>query len=118
MDPAAHDMLSSLYYIRTLDLEPGMRVECRTHADKRNVDLEISVRERERVETPAGTFDCVVVEPKILLDTGLYDHEKGKLEIFLTDDHRSLPVLFRVKVFFGSLILTLTEVEEGAPTSG
>lgn len=118
MDVAAHDMLSSLYYIRTLDLVPGLRLQCRTHADKKNVDLEIFVSGRQRVETPAGTFECVVVEPKILLDTGLYDHDKGKLEIFLTDDERKLPVLFRVKVFFGSLVLTLTSLQEGVPTSG
>lgn len=118
MNPAAHDMLSPLYYIRTLDLKPGSRVNLRTHADKKNVDLEIFVRERKRVETPAGEFDCLVVEPKILLDTGLYDHEKGKLEIYLTDDERKLPVLFKVKVFFGSLVLTLTDHSQGTVARG
>ena len=60
------------------------------------------------LETHGDLVDCLEVEPKLLIDTGLYDQEKGKLLIYLTDDRRKLPVLFKIKVFFGSLVLTLT----------
>ena len=29
--------------------------------------------------------------------------------MYVTDDARRLPVLFKIKVFFGSLVLTLTD---------
>jgi hypothetical protein len=118
LDPEAQDILSVLYHVRTLDLRPGFSDVIRVHADKKNVDLEVRVLGRERVETPRGTFDCLVVEPLIRLDTGLYDSEKGKLVMYLTDDARKLPVLFKIKVFFGSIILTLTDYVEGGASDG
>lgn len=113
LEEAVFDVLSALYVLRTMDLSPGARFTLPAHADKKNVDLEIRVRGRERVETPAGKFDCLAVEPLILLDSGLYDHKRGKLVIYLTDDARKLPVMFKVRVFFGSIVLTLTDLEEG-----
>lgn len=118
LDPLAQDALSALYFIRTLDLTPGSRHSFRVHADRKNVDMELHVRGRERVETPAGTFDCLEVEPLILLDSGLYDSRKGKLVMYLTDDGRRVPVLFRIKVLFGSIILTLTDLTEGRSDDG
>jgi hypothetical protein len=114
----AFDVLSALYVIRTMPLSPGTRSSLPIHADKKNVPLEIHVRGRERVETPAGTFDCLEVEPLIVLDSGLYDHKRGKLVIYVTDDERRLPVMFKVKVFFGSIVLTLTEHHEGEEARG
>jgi hypothetical protein len=113
LDPQVQDVLSALYWLRTMDLTPGTRVVIPTHVDKRNVNLEVAVLGRERIDTPAGEFDCLEVEPKLLIDTGLYDQEKGKLLIYLTDDRRKIPVHFKIKVFFGSLVLTLTDYQEG-----
>jgi len=118
LDPGAQDILSVLYHIRTLDLRPGFTDVIRVHADEKNVDLEIRVLGREEVETPGGTFACLAVEPLIRLDTGLYDSEKGKLVMYVTDDARKLPVMFKIKVFFGSIVLTLTDLVEGSPPDG
>ncbi len=118
LDPEAQDVLSALFYIRTLDLSPGRQAVFRVHADKKNVDMELHVLGRERVDTDAGKFDCLVVEPLILLDSGLYDHKKGKLVMYLTDDARKLPVQFKIKVFFGSIVLSLTELTEGVAQNG
>jgi hypothetical protein len=124
MDAEVQDALSALFFIRTLDLRVGSKRVLRTHADRKNVDLAGEVVGRERVDTPAGKFDCLAVEPTILLDTGLYDSKKGSLTMYVTDDSRRLPVLFKIKVFFGSLVLTLTDyrpsqaVAENGPTAG
>ncbi len=113
MTPEAQDIISAIYYLRTHDLYPGQVMNIKTHADHKNIDLEVRVGERSRVDTPAGKFDCIEVEPLIVLDTGLYDHKKGKLLMYLTDDERRLPVMFKVKVFFGSIVLALTEMVVG-----
>lgn len=118
LDPGAQDILSVLYHIRTLDLRPGFSDVIRVHADEKNVDLEVRVLGREEVDTPGGTFRCLAVEPLIRLDTGLYDSEKGKLVMYVTDDARKLPVMFKIKVFFGSIVLTLTDLVEGSAPDG
>jgi hypothetical protein len=118
MSPSAHDMLSALYFLRTMDLVPGWVGVVNTHGDRKNVDLEVRVYGRRLVKTPAGSFDCLEVEPFIRLDTGLYDHKKGKLVMYLTDDARRVPVLYRIKVFFGSIELTLTEIRTAEERNG
>jgi len=110
MVPEAQDMISAIYHLRTLDLDPGDVVVVKTHADRQNVDIEIHIGERKRVKTSAGEFDCLEAQPFLLLDTGLYDHKKGKLLMYLTDDERRLPVMFKIKVFFGSIVMSLSEL--------
>ena len=103
----AQDILSSLYFVRMMDLEVGKSVSIENHADKKNYPLEIRVLRRERVSVPAGRFDCIVVEP-IMRTTGIFRHE-GTLKVWLTDDELHLPVLMRSKVFVGSISAELTE---------
>jgi hypothetical protein len=112
----AQDILSSLYYVRMVDLEVGESVYIENHADKKNYPLEIRVLGRERVDVPAGTFDCLVVEP-IMRTAGLFRH-KGSLKVWLTDDDRRVPVLMRSKVIIGSVsaVLTTMELPDGAPS--
>jgi len=111
----AQDILSSLYYVRMVDLEVGTSVYIENHADKKNYPLEIKVLGRERVDVPAGTFDCLVVEP-VMRVAGLFRH-KGSLKVWLTDDDRRVPVLMKSKVLIGSVsaVLTTLETAHAAP---
>jgi len=95
------DALSSLYYVRTLNLHPGNSVFVENHSDKKNYSLEVKVLRRERVRVPAGEFDCLVVEP-MLRASGIFKH-KGKLTVWLTDDRFRIPVLMKSKVAVGSI---------------
>lgn len=104
---AAHDVLSAFYFIRTQELGPDQELMLESHADRKNYPLRVLVHGRERVDTPAGTFDCIVVEP-MLRTPGLFKHE-GKLKIWLTDDSRRMPVLMRSKIPIGSITVILTE---------
>jgi hypothetical protein len=105
----AHDPLSAFYYVRTLELEPGQEFKLESHADRKNYPLMVTVHGREEIETPAGTFQCLVVEPT-LRAPGLFKHE-GKLTIWMTDDARKMPVLMRSKVAIGSITVILTDYE-------
>ena len=95
------DALSSLYYIRTLNLQVGNSVFVENHSDKKNYSLEVKVLRREKVRVPAGEFDCLVVEP-MLRASGIFKH-KGKLTVWLTDDRFKIPVLMKSKVAVGSI---------------
>ncbi len=113
------DALSSLYYIRTRELTPGSEIMIDSHTDKKNFPLKVVVYRRETVEVPAGSFDCVVVEP-VMRAEGIFK-AKGRVWIWLTDDQFKMPVKMQTEVFFlGSITarlkkftLGIVEAEDG-----
>ncbi len=109
MSAGAQDILSSLYYVRMMDLTVGQSGFIDNHADKKNYPLEISVLRKERVKVPAGRFDCLVVEPK-MRGAGLFSHQ-GRLTVWLTDDAARIPVLMKSKIMVGSISAVLTDVD-------
>lgn len=109
--PYVQDALSVLYYVRTLDLKVGQSYFVDNFTDGRQMPLEIKVHGRERVEVPAGTFDCLVVEP-LVKSVGVFKHQ-GRLTVYLTDDRVKMPVLMKSKVVVGSISAELTGYELG-----
>jgi hypothetical protein len=105
------DVLSAFYFVRTQDLKVGQSIFVDNHADKKNYPLEVKILRKEKVKVPAGTFDCVVVEP-ILKASGIFQ-QKGKLTVWLTDDEIKMPVLMRSKVVIGSISTELTHYKLG-----
>ena len=61
--PHVQDALSSFYYVRTQSLPLGGSIVFDYHASRKSLPLEVRVLGRERIETPAGKFDCVAIEP-------------------------------------------------------
>ena len=110
--PHVQDALSAFYYTRYQALPIGGSVIFDYHASRRSQPLEVRVLGRERVRTPAGSFDCVVIEPQ--LKAGGIFKNKGRLVIWLTDDERRMPVLMRSKVAIGSISVVLQEAKSGA----
>ncbi len=106
--PCAQDILSAFYYVRILRLNVGERVSVPCHTDKKNYPLEVIVHRRETVKTPAGRFDCLVIEP-VLKSEGIFS-QKGRLTIWLTDDERRIPVIMKSKVAVGSISAILTDM--------
>jgi hypothetical protein len=105
------DVLSSLFYVRTFDLDVGDRVFVSNYTKKKCYDLEVIVHCREDIEVEAGRFRCLKIEP-LLKSAGLFKHE-GKLSVWLTDDRLKMPVLMKTKVLVGSISAELTEFTLG-----
>jgi len=110
-----HDVLSALYYVRSLDLHVGATYQLPAHASRKTYDLEVCVLRTETVTVPAGTFACFVVEPK-LVGEGLFKHE-GKLVVYLTADDHKIPILMKSKVPVGSIDAALKHYRPGQPLS-
>ena len=110
--PQVQDALSSFYYTRFQALPIGGSVVFDYHASRKSQPLEVRVLGREKVTTPAGSFNCVVIEP-ILKAGGIFKN-KGRLVIWLTDDDRRIPVMMRSKVAIGSISVVLQEARSGA----
>jgi hypothetical protein len=105
------DALSSLYYVRTLNLEVGNSVFMEHHSDRKNYSLEVKILRREKVKVPAGEFDCLVVEP-MLQASGIFKHA-GRLTVWLTNDKFKIPVLMKSKVAVGSIASKLKKYTLG-----
>ena len=103
-----HDVLSAFYYIRTRPLPDGGSVSIPTHDNEKSYDMVVKVLRRERVEVPAGKFDCVVVEP-VLKSEGIFK-AKGQMFVWLSDDERRIPVQVKSKVPIGSISVSLTDM--------
>jgi hypothetical protein len=102
------DTLSSIYYIRLLDLNRSEPISL-TVVSRRLFPLSVVVMGRETVTTPAGTFKTIRVEPQG--PEGLIG--KGKtLTLWLTDDERKMPVQIKSKLKVGTLTGKLKAIEK------
>ncbi len=110
--PRVQDALSSFYYTRTQALPVGGSIVFDYHASHKSQPLQVKVLGRERIETPAGKFDCVALEP-ILKAGGIFKNS-GRLVIWMTDDERRIPVLMKSKVVIGSISVVLVDARPGA----
>jgi hypothetical protein len=100
LPPDTLDVLGSLYYVRVLPLVVGQSYTMDVLSGDRVYPLEVKVKKRERIKVPAGTFDTLLVEP-FLRAPGIFIAKGKKLEVWLTDDARHLPVRMRSEVFIG-----------------
>jgi len=100
LSPFVQDVLSALYFIRTLPLTMGQEIPLNANSGSSNWPLIIRVLGREKIKVPGGTFRCIRVEP-VMAGDGLFK-AKGKLEVWLTDDFQRIPVKLRSKVAVGA----------------
>ena len=103
------DVLSAMYYMRTLDLKVGKTLTVTVLDNDKLYPMDIKILRRERISTRAGTFDCLVIVPE-LQSGGLFKNE-GRITAWVTDDHRKIPVLMKSKAIIGAIIVELQEVE-------
>lgn len=101
------DPISLIYHLRTLDLAVGSVHELKVLADVKVYNVHARVTRRERIQTPAGTFNTVLVEPR--METGGVER-KEKMFIWYSDDSRRIPVRIRTEVKFGAVTATLRGV--------
>jgi hypothetical protein len=109
LEPDALDVLSSLFYVRLMDLAVGKSVYIDNHADGKNYSLEIKILREETINVPAGRFDCYVAEP-ILKAAGIFQHE-GRLTVWIAKGHNNIPVKMESKIIIGAIKALLIHME-------
>jgi hypothetical protein len=106
-----HDTLGGLYFLRTLNLEPGQSINEAVSDGKKSAMAKVEAQQREDVKTPAGVFKTVRYE--IYLFNGVLYKRPAHLNVWLTDDRRKLPVQIRVRmsIAVGTINLLLEKQE-------
>ena len=109
--PCVHDVIGGIYFLRTMNLEPGQSAQIPVSDGKRSVLAKVEAQQREDVKTPQGTFKTIRHEIFVFNDV-LY-RRPAHLYIWLTDDRRKLPVRVQVRLQFaiGTITLSLEKVE-------
>lgn len=108
------DILSAMFYVRTLDLAPGDTVFIDNQDNGKVYPLKIVIHRREKIKTKAGTFDCLVAEP--FLRTPALFKQKGRIVVHLTDDRRKIPVRMTTYIYvkgfsLGAVVAELERME-------
>lgn len=109
--PFVHDVLSSLYFIRTQPLEVGNDFALDANSGAATWPLSVHVLSRETVRVPAGRYNCFRLEP-ILAGDGIFQ-ASGRLEVWVTEESPHIPVLLRSKVLVGAFDAEMTEYAKG-----
>jgi hypothetical protein len=107
-----HDVLGSLYYLRTMDLDPGQSTEIAITDGKKSVSAKVEAQAREDIKIRKQTYKTIRYQA-YLFNNVLY-RRSAKLYVWLTDDELRLPVQIRVRMQFtiGTITLQLKKEED------
>lgn len=109
------DETSFFYYMRAVpSLVVGETYVYNRYYKAEKNPLTIAVTERERIKLPNGNkVQTLKLEPTM----GHHDllSPRVRAQVWLTDDHRRLPVRIRLKTPYGTLTLKLEAVEQVDP---
>lgn len=110
----ALDELGAVYYIRSMDLRPGLPLCFDVYAMRRMFRVWGTVGEIEKVSTPAGEFQAFhVTGTAARLDQTSFQRD---LHVWITADEKRIPVGALGGIDLGPVRATLTHV--GAPGAG
>jgi hypothetical protein len=106
-----HDVAGGLYFMRTLNLEPGQSATEAVSDGKKSILAKVEAQAREDIKTPEGVFHTIRYEA-YLFNGALYKRP-AHLNVWLTDDARKLPVEIRVRmsIAVGTITLLLEKHE-------
>jgi hypothetical protein len=102
-------LMSSIFIGGAEPLEVGQNFTLPIADAMRVVAVTFKPEAREEIKTTAGTFQTIRVEP--MADAGVVKN-RGNIWIWYSDDNRHLPVQMRARLFWGTITLRLTSVEQ------
>ena len=102
------DEIGAFYYARTLDMsgrQPG-EVTILSYLAKDEVkELKIKYLGKENVETAAGNFRCVILQP--MLKESSLASKVDDVTVWITDDENKIPVKIQMKIIIGAVKIEL-----------
>jgi len=103
------DVLTVIYFLRTVPLEVGKSFDIPLSDSGRVFRFSVAVLERKQINTVLGRLSAVRVEPSLFGENGLV-RKRGTLSIWITEDSRHLPIKAQLKVDIGTFDIKLKRV--------
>jgi hypothetical protein len=116
LDGPTHDIVSSIYFVRTLPMSVGYTTAIDITDSGLVYTIPVRVAAREKQKTIFGEVWCYRVEPELFGPDRFFD-QKGKMEIWITDDPRRIPVRARVNAEVGKVDIRLKDARNLKPLS-
>jgi hypothetical protein len=107
----SQNVFTAAFYLRAFDLRPGFKTQFHVAHEGKNLILGAEFVRKEKISTPAGEFDCVVIKPTISLD-GKFT-PIGDVFVWFTDDDRKLIVRIESKLKIGKVVGVAKSVDLG-----
>ncbi len=102
------DILSSLYFARTIDfskLKPGDKVPFNVFLDNKVYTLTMKYDGKERITTKMGEFNAIRIVPQVIRGTIFKDDDK--MTIWVSDDENHVPLRVSSPILVGSIKVDL-----------
>lgn len=109
--PYSQDVFSAPFYLRVFKLVPGEKIVYRLAHEKENILVTAEVLRREKLSTPAGDFDAIVLKPHI--EIGGVFKPIGDIFLWLTDDDRHFILRIESKIKIGTIVAEIKSLDKG-----
>ncbi len=113
--PFSQNVFSAPFYLRTFKLAIGKKLVFRLAHEKDNILITAEVLRREKIETPAGTFNAIVLQPHI--EIGGVFKPIGDIFLWLSDDDRKFILKIESKIKIGKIVAELKSLNRGEEKS-
>ena len=105
------DMVSSYYYIRTIDfskINEGEIITIDAFFDEECYDFQIRYLGKETVRTSLGKFRAIVLQP-LLPKNGLFTGEDA-IRVWMSDDANKIPLKIKASMFIGAIEIDIKKI--------
>jgi hypothetical protein len=109
------DVLSAIYFLRTVTLTPGKTLHVPISDSGRVYQIPVKVVEKKRLNTVLGKVDAVRVDPALFGPNGMMSRD-AHISIWYTNDQRRIPVKAKIKTEYGTFNVSLRKLVRGSDT--
>jgi hypothetical protein len=103
------DLMSGIFYGASQPIQAGQSFKMPLADALHTLPVTMKALSREEIKTAAGTFETIRVQPTA--DAGVVK-SKGEIWIWYSDDARHIPVQMRARLFWGTLTMRLSGLEQ------
>ena len=103
------DLMSGIFYAASQPIQVGQSFQMPLADALHTLPVTMKALSREEIKTPSGTYQTIRVQPTA--DSGVVKN-KGEIWIWYSDDARHLPVQMRARLFWGTLTMRLSSIEQ------
>ena len=109
--PGSFDPLSIIYYARSLSFHKNEVIERSVTDGNKTITARAKVVKKEKIKIDGVQYDTFLLEPEIEQIGGVFEKDpNAKIRLWITSDHRHIPVKIASRVAVGSFIGELQSV--------